>query len=189
MLGIGTSGYTDPRIRCNATVGGYTGYADIQAANSYCMFLNLSTTRTNGGWMYFKININSYMRLSGRDNEVNIYKDIAISGSLNVGVGASTSYIKTSAANGGNTSYCELKVANRDHGKLRFNTNCAHGTLYVGINSSNFFRLANWNNEISSCKQTTGISDDRLKESEELIENACETLSKLKTQLYDKEPD
>ena len=35
----------------------------------------------------------------------------------------------------------------------------------------------------------TQSSDDRLQENEELIENACETLSKLRPQLYDKEPD
>ena len=57
------------------------------------MFINLSTTRTSGGWMYFKINNNSYMRLSGSDNKVNVYKDTTISGSLDVGIGASTSYI------------------------------------------------------------------------------------------------
>ena len=89
------------------------------------------------------------MRLSGSDNKVNIYKDTTISGSLDVGVGASTPYIKTSAANGGNTSYCELQAINRDHGKLRFNTNDAHGTLYVGTISRNFFRLTNCNNEIN----------------------------------------
>ena len=116
MLDIGISGYTYSRIRCNATVGGYTGYAELQAANSYDMFINLSTTRTNGCWMYFKINNNSCMRLSGSDNKVNIYKDTAISGSLDVGVGASASYIKTSAANGWNAFYCELKAVNRDHG-------------------------------------------------------------------------
>ena len=41
MLGICTSGYTNSRIRCNATVGGYTGYAELRAADSYDMFLNL----------------------------------------------------------------------------------------------------------------------------------------------------
>ena len=38
-------------------------------------------------------------------------------------------------------------------------------------------------------KPTTDASDDRLKENEELIENACETLSKLRPLLYDKKPD
>ena len=38
-------------------------------------------------------------------------------------------------------------------------------------------------------KPTTNVSDDRLKENEEYIENVCETLSKLRPQLYDKKPD
>ena len=38
-------------------------------------------------------------------------------------------------------------------------------------------------------KPTTNASDDRLKANEGLIENACETLSKLRPQLYDKKPD
>ena len=33
-LDIGTSGYTNSRIRCNADIGGYTGYAELRAANS-----------------------------------------------------------------------------------------------------------------------------------------------------------
>ena len=40
MLDIGTSGYTNSRIRCNADIGGYTGYAELRAANSYDMFQN-----------------------------------------------------------------------------------------------------------------------------------------------------
>ena len=42
---------------------------------------------------------------------------------------------------------------------------------------------------VYSYKPTTNASDDRLKENEELIENACETLSKLQPQLYYKKPD
>ena len=45
------------------------------------------------------------------------------------------------------------------------------------------------NNRVHFHKTTTNDSDDRLKENEELIENACETLSKLRPQLYDKKPD
>ena len=54
-LDIGTSGYTNSRIRCNADIGGYTGYAELRAANSYDMFLNLQTTYPNGGWVYLKL--------------------------------------------------------------------------------------------------------------------------------------
>ena len=66
-------------------VGGYTGYAELKAAGSYDMLLNLSTTRTDGGWMYFKINNDDYVQLSSSGNKVNIYKYTAISGNLGVG--------------------------------------------------------------------------------------------------------
>ena len=84
MLDTGTSDYTNSRTRCNAEVGGYTGYAELKAASSYDMFLNLSTTRTDGGWMYFKINNDDYIQLSGSDNKVNIYKDTTISSNLTI---------------------------------------------------------------------------------------------------------
>ena len=64
---------------------GYTGFAEINAAGSYDMFIILSTTRVNGGWMYFKIHNDSYMQLSGSDNKVSFYKDTPISGNLDVG--------------------------------------------------------------------------------------------------------
>ena len=79
MLDIGTSAYTNSRTRCNAEVGGYTGYAELKAASSYDMFLNIQTTYPNGGWMHFKNNNDSYMQLSASDNKVNIYKDTSIS--------------------------------------------------------------------------------------------------------------
>ena len=111
MLDIGTSGYTNSRIRCNAEVGGYTGHAELNAASAWDLFLNLSTAYPNGGWMYFKINNVNHMQLPGSSQTVTYFKPL--------------------------------------------------------VNSS----------------------DDRLKESEELIENACGTLPKLRPQLYDKKPD
>ena len=42
MLDIGTSGYTNSRIRCNADIGGYTGYGELRAANSFeCGWSNI----------------------------------------------------------------------------------------------------------------------------------------------------
>ena len=85
-LDIGTSGYTTSRIRCNATGnGGYSGYAELRAYSSYDMFLNLQTTYPNCGWMYFKINNDDDVQLSGSDNKVNISKDTVITGRLDVG--------------------------------------------------------------------------------------------------------
>ena len=70
---------------------------------------------------------------------------------------------------------------------IHINTNYPDGLLlfavkddlymYVGVEVVYFY------------KPTTNASDDRLKENGELIENACETLSTLRPQLYDKKPD
>ena len=42
---------------------------------------------------------------------------------------------------------------------------------------------------VQTFQPLTQSSDDRLKGNEELIENACETSSKLRPQYYDKKPD
>ena len=42
-LDLGTT-YTSSRLRYNAELGGYTGYAELKAASSYDMFLNQSPT-------------------------------------------------------------------------------------------------------------------------------------------------
>ena len=149
MLDICTSAYTNSRIRCNAEAGGYTGYAELQAANSYDMLIYLSTARTDGGWMYFEISGDTYMQSSGSGNKVHTYRYTSISNNLMVGVGAVTSSIKAFASHNGNTSYCESKTINREHGRLRVNTDYGHGALYVGINHVNFFRLTDWNNEVN----------------------------------------
>ena len=82
VLDVGISNYTNSRIRCNAELNGYTGYAELRAAGSYDMFLNLSTTRTDGGWMYFKNDNDHYIQLSGSGNKVKIYKDTTIPSNL-----------------------------------------------------------------------------------------------------------
>ena len=68
-------------------------YAETNASGSYDMFINLSTTRVNGDWMYFRIN-DSYMQLSGSDNEVTIYKDTTMASTLTINgnLGSSMKY-------------------------------------------------------------------------------------------------
>ena len=90
-LYIGTPGYTSSRPKCNAEVGGYTRYAELRAYNSYEMYLNLSTAKTDGAWMYFKSNNDDYIQLPSSDNKVNTYKDIAISVNLDVGATSNNS--------------------------------------------------------------------------------------------------
>ena len=71
-LYIGTT-YTSSIIRCNAEVGGHTVYVELKANGNWDMFLNLSTTYPNGGWMYFKIDNDDYMQLFGSDSKGDTY--------------------------------------------------------------------------------------------------------------------
>ena len=145
MLDTGTSGYTNSRIRCNATVGGYTGYAELKAANSYDMFLNLSTTRTDGGWMYFKVNNDDYIQLSGSDNKVNIYKDTSISPNLTIN-GDLHSSMKFPLDIKNSTIHIEfLTLASFHHGIansgswLQFSRDGTSDTWQAGMSSDNSY--------------------------------------------------
>ena len=186
MLDIGTSNYTNSRIRCNANLGGYTGYAELKAASSYGMFVNLSTTRADGGWVYFKIDNDDFIQLSGNGDKVNIYKDTPVSGHLDVGSGVS-SKINVHAANNGYIGYGELYAQSScDLYINRQTTRVNGGWVCHTINGGRFLLLSGSGQIVKNFKPLVSSSDDRLEENEELIEHACETLSKLRPQLYAK---
>ena len=88
----------------------------------------------------------------------------------------------------GCTSYIELEANWNSQGYVNSESN-RPGALYVFITVKGHLYMCCGNNFVHFYKTTTHASDDRLKENEELIEHACETLSKLRPQLYDKRPD
>ena len=191
-LDIGTT-YTNSRIRCNANVAGYTGYAELNCASSYDLFLDLSTTRPNGGWVSFKINNDNYIQLSGSDNKVNSYKDTTININLDVG-----SSFKTSLSDGTYTATAELTCPSPwdwNFNLESYRTNW--GWFYLRVKGVSYMQIASSAEIITFYNETTitntltvdaliNNSDDRLKEHEVIIEHACQTLSKLRPQLYDK---
>ena len=187
MLDIGTSAYTNSSIRCNAEVGGCTGYAELQAASSYDMFLDLSTTRTGGGWMCFKINNDDYIQLPSSDNKVNIYKTTAISINLDVGTTQTQTSIKTYVNHAGHQGNVDIEAMWSTQAYINFNTTASDGLLFTATKDVIYMHCGL--DIVYFYKPTTNASDDRLKENEELTENACEALSKLRPQLYDKKPD
>ena len=83
ILDVGSG--SSSRIRSHAANNGYTGYAELNAASGWDMWINLETTYPNGGWVCFKINNDSHMQLPGSDNKVNIYKGTSINCNLDVG--------------------------------------------------------------------------------------------------------
>ena len=134
----------------------------------------------------YKTNSDDYIQLPGSENKVNTYKDTS-SGNLDVGITQAQTSIKAYVNHWGHQGNVEIEARWNSQGFIHSNTTNPDGLLlfavkddlymYVGIEVVYFY------------KPTTNASDDRLKENKELIENACETLPKLRPQLYDKKPD
>ena len=61
--------------------------------------------------------------------------------------------------------------------------------MEIELSGNLFMKFFDNSNNILHYKPLVNSSDDRLKENEKLIENACETLFKLRPQLYDKKQD
>ena len=72
-------------------------------------------------------------------------------------------------------------------GFIHVNTNHSQGYMFLVVKDSLYQYCGN--NIVYLYKPLTQSPDDGLKENGELIENACETLSKPRPQLYDKKPD
>ena len=79
----------------------------------------------------------------------------------------------------------------RDQGYLHFDTNYQYGEMLLTVRNTYFTRCSDYagNPHVQTFQPLTQSSGDRLKDHEELIENACETLFKLRPQIYDKKPD
>ena len=79
----------------------------------------------------------------------------------------------------------------RDQGFLHFETDYQYSEMFLTVRNTYFIRCSGYAGHpyVQTFQPLTQSSDDRLKGNEELIENACETLSKLRPQLYDKKPD
>ena len=110
-----------------------------------------------------------------------------ISGNLDVGVGAASSIATAHVNHEGSTGSLQLEARWRNHSFLIFDTTYVNGYIFFEV--KNGFYMYCGHNLVHLYKTTSNASDDRLKENEELIQNACETLSKLRPQLYYKKPD
>ena len=111
----------------------------------------------------------------------------AISGNLDVGVGASQTPFKAYVDHAGHQGNVEIEARWNPQGFIHSNTTNPHGLLFLATKDALYMYCGI--NNVYFYKPTTNVSDDRLKENEVIIENACDTLSKLRPQLYDKKPD
>ena len=145
------------------------------------------------GGCIFKINNGNFMQCSASANKVNIYKDTSITGRLDVGddPAYSTNWISlhTDNTNGnGFKGVMQFSVWGGKNGTWDIDSNTTDAKIEIELDGNLFMKSFN-NNEIRYHKTLVNSSDDRLKENEEFIENACETSSKLRPQLYYKKPD
>ena len=146
-LDLGTT-YANSRIRCHADESGYTGYVELNAYNSYDIYLNLSTTRTDGGWMYFAINNDNYMQLSGSENKVHMYNK------LDVNVNNSASSIKAYNTTTGYTSYKQLEAKWNSQGYVNFESD-RPGAHYLCLTVKDDLHMYCGDNKVHTYKDTS----------------------------------
>ena len=95
--------------------------------------------------------------------------------------------IKAYVNHAGHHGNVEIVAGLNSQGFVHFNTTNPDGLLLIATKDDLYLYCGL--NTIYFYKPTTNASHYILKENEKLIENACETLSKLRRQLYDKKPD
>ena len=119
---------------------------------------------------------------------VYICEDTTIGGNLDVG-STSNNSIKIHGT-GATTSYAEFKVSNDQNCVWDFqNPSNSNVWSTMKIKGVKFMGFSPNDNTTIHYKPFANWSGDRLKGNELFIENACETLSKSRPQLYDKKPD
>ena len=120
-----------------------------------------------------------------------IYEDTTNAGNLGVGTTPAQSNVKTYFKHAGSTGFMMMEGRYRDQGFLHFETNGQYGEFLLVVRDTYFIRCSDYagNPYVHTFQPLTQPSDGRLKENEELIETACETLPKLRPQSYDKKPD
>jgi hypothetical protein len=114
--------------------------------------------------------------------------DALLTGDLTIGtVNDNTIKINTTGAA---TGYTEISSINGYNSVWDFQ-NSTHWQAWsaIKVKGVKFMDFSYHDDLIVHYKSFANWSDDRLKENEQLIENACETLSKLRPQIYDKKPD
>ena len=177
------SGAVQTKIEAYANHFGITSYIELEARWANQGYLNFSTTHSDP-YSFFKDD--PYMYCGG--NIVYTYKDTAISWDLDIGAAGNNS-IKIHGT-GVATSY-SVFTTNNDYNSYRGFQNGNHSQAWsnISVKGSSFMSFSHHGNIIFHTRNSANWSDDRLKENAVFIESACETLSKLRPQLYEKKPN
>ena len=117
--------------------------------------------------------------------------NVLIDGKLDVGQGQAQTSVKAYFNHAGSTGHIRIEGRCRDQGVLHFETNYQYGEMFLTVRNTFFIRCSDYagSPRVQTFQPLTQSSDDRLKENEVIIESACETLPKLRPQLYDQKSD
>ena len=144
-------------------------------------------------WCFGVATSNQYIISHENSTKLSIqpHGNTTISGNLDVGTSQAQPSIKTCFNDSGYTGYMQMEARNEADGFLHFQTNFSYGEMFLIVRNTFFIRCSDYagNPYVQTFQPLTQSSDDRLRANEELIKHACETLSKLRPQLYDKESD
>ena len=146
-----------------------------------CWFDYLTGASSTSWWQGISSGSNEFVIKTGSNGlTIQSNGDTTISGNLDVGPSQAVTSIRAYVNHAGHQGNVEIKALWHSQGYLNFKTTNADDLfltatkdvlyMYCGLNTVYFY------------KPTTNASYDRLKENEELIEHACETLFKLRPQ-------
>ena len=167
------------------TMEAYTSYIELETKWNSQGYLNFESNMP--GAHYLSLAVKDELHIHCGTNLVHMYKDTTIDGNLDVVQSQAHTSMKAYFNHVGSSGFMMMEGRYRDQGFLHFETNYKYGEMFLIVNSY-FIRCSDsaGNPYVQTFQPFTQPSDDRLKENEELIENACETLFKLRSQLYDK---
>ena len=160
-----------------------------QSHNNNDLLFALRCRPLNQLWCFGVATSNQYIISHENSTKFSIQSNgnTTTGGNLDAGTAQAVTSIKAYVNHAGRQGNVEIEARWHSQGFTHFNTTNPDGLLliaakddlclYCGLNIRCFY------------KPTTNAPDDRLKENDVIIESACETLSKLTPQLYDKKPD
>mgnify|MGYP003340965473 CR=1 FL=1 len=175
----------------NSSSSGATGASFQSTASGQGFLINYTTAQSATPWTT-GVNWGGANDFIIRSNNLGLTLksdgDALLTGDLTIGT-VNDNSIKINTT-GNATGYTEIRSINGINSRWDFQ-NGTHWQAWssIKVKGSSFMDFSYHDNLIIHYKSLANWSDDRLKENEQLIENACETLSKLRPQIYDKKPD
>ena len=168
---------------------GKTGYVEMEARWYNQGFTHFKINHT-AGELFFAVKDSlgdkTYMYVG--NDIVYVYEDTKIAGNLDVGTTQAQRNVNTCFNHAGSTGFMIMEGRYRDQGFLHFETNYQYGEMFLIVGNTCFIRCSDYagNPYAQTFQPLTQSSDDRLKENEELMENAWNIIQIKTTVIWQK---